>query len=128
MSELGSEELGALVQAYTRAKWGSEGDPSGADRLGARLDRQLRDRVDVLGVDGERLLTVRPADVLATLEALEREAFREDAGAEAAAIRLRIQEPGRLAQPTPQPRGRRPRPGKRREPTPSGRRRQRGER
>jgi hypothetical protein len=72
----GAHTTGALVQTYIRAKRpGSGEDPTAA---AARLDRQLKGRIDVLGFDDERLCEVAPEKVLAELERLEQEALLED--------------------------------------------------
>nr|MBS0021316.1 hypothetical protein [Gammaproteobacteria bacterium] len=76
MTERNEEQPGALIQAYLPARWGDTPDDGAAIGPGARLDDGLRDRVDQLGVDGERLLQVSAAQVLAELERLEREAAR----------------------------------------------------
>ncbi|MBN2702294.1 MAG: hypothetical protein ACPW60_14015 [Methylohalobius sp. ZOD2] len=79
MSKRKAERIGALIQSYVRAKWGCLPDDGAGTDLSLALGPELRDRIDILGLDGERLLDVAPAAVLAELELLEREAAREDA-------------------------------------------------
>jgi hypothetical protein len=86
------EELGALVQAYAGAKWGERSDKAEAARLGALLDPDLRDRIDTLGGDCERLLRIPDTEVMRRLGALEEEAHREDASMRARAGRVRSTE------------------------------------
>lgn len=73
-------EIGRIVQEYARARWGREPDRAAADRLTPLLARELRDRVDALGIDVERLLKVEPHSVIGELEALEEETVLENAG------------------------------------------------
>ena len=72
------KDFGPIIQDYVRAKWGRGDKTSTADELGRKLDPALRERVDLLGVDDEKLLAVQPQDVIARIEALEREALQED--------------------------------------------------
>jgi hypothetical protein len=72
------KDFGPLIQDYVRAKWGRGGLTLSADELGRKLDPALRERVDLLGVDDEKLLGVKPEDVIRRIEALERDALRED--------------------------------------------------
>ena len=88
------EDLGALVQAYARAIWGDSVDKAEADRLGTLLGPNLRDRIDVLGFDCERLVKVAETDVMRRLDALENEANREDANVRARAASVRSTEEG----------------------------------
>jgi hypothetical protein len=88
MPLLDGNTLGDLIHAYARARWGGNADRESADDLGARLGRDLRHRIDVLGSDAERLLTADPADALTRLEALEREAMLEDASATSRAAKV----------------------------------------
>ena len=71
---------GLAIQDYIRAKWGRAGATLSADELGRKLDPALRERIDRLGVDDEKLLGVKPEDVLSRIEELERDALREDSG------------------------------------------------
>jgi len=71
-------DFGPIIQDYVRAKWGRGGSALSADELGRKLDPALRERIDLLGVDDEKLLAVQPQDVIGRIEALEREALRED--------------------------------------------------
>lgn len=116
MSKPEGKELGALLQAYARACLGGNADPQAANSAGARIERELRDRIDVLGADVERLLAVDAHDVLAELEALETEAALEDAGSQSMAHRAnteaKVQRQGQARRPgrdnrSPGPRGRR---------------------
>ena len=72
------KDFGPIIQDYVRAKWGRGDMTLTADELGRRLDPALRERVDLLGVDDEKLLAVQPHDVIGRIEALERDALRED--------------------------------------------------
>ena len=71
-------DFGPLIQDYVRAKWGRGGSTLTADELGRKLDPTLRERIDLLGVDDEKLLAVPPQDVISRIEGLERDALRED--------------------------------------------------
>lgn len=73
-------EPGRVVQDYVRAKCGRPGAPLSVDQLGGKLDPQLRERIDRLGVDDEKLLGVRPEEVFHLIEQLEHDALREDSG------------------------------------------------
>lgn len=85
-------ELGELIQSYTRVRWGSGRNGREADRLGASLDRDLRDRIDLLGIDAEQLLSVDSDQVLSELRSLEKEGIQEDANARPMAKKIRTQE------------------------------------
>ena len=87
MSKPEDKELGALIQDYARACLGGAPDLQAANSAGVRIERELRDRIDVLGADVERLLAVDANNALAELEALETEAAREDAGRQSMAHR-----------------------------------------
>jgi hypothetical protein len=87
-----NEDLAAVVQAYARAKSSDSFDKAEAERLGALLDPKLRDRIDALGSDCERLVKIPEADVMRRFEALELEAHREDASVRARAGRVRSTE------------------------------------
>lgn len=121
------EQLGSLIQDYVKARWGEPGGERAA-APGALLDEALRERVDILGMDGVRLLHVAAVDVLAELERLEGEAAREDARVAVAAARVRAQEVEPKDQANPARRNPRMRPGRPSEPAKRGRRRQRGQR
>lgn len=126
MSMTEDHMLGELIHAYARARWSGGAHKQAADDLGARLGRSLRDRIDVLGLDAERLLTAAPAEALSRLEALEQEAMLEDSGANARAAKSRGSEETRQRNHAKPPlRGRRARPTTNREPTGVRRRRQR---
>lgn len=84
--------LGAQIQAYARANWSGAADRKQAAEFAAHLDPKVRQRVDALGVDAENLVGVAPGEVLAKLQALERAAHLEDAGALQAATRQREHE------------------------------------
>jgi len=73
-------ESGHLIQDYIRAKWDRGGTALSADELGRKLDPILRERIDLLGVDDEKLLGIGPEDVLRRIQELERDAHREDSG------------------------------------------------
>ena len=121
------EQLGSLIQDYVKARWGEPGGERAA-APGALLDEELRERVDILGMDGVRLLRVSAMDVLAELERLEREAAREDARVAVAAARVRAREVDPNDQAESARRNPRTRPGRPSEPAKRGRRRQRGQR
>ena len=125
MPLLDGNTLGDLIHAYARARWGGGADGESADNLGARLGRDLRHRIDVLGSDAERLLTTDPADALTRLEALEKEAMLEDASATSRAAKVHARGEVRAGEPAKAPaRDHRTRFGKPREPAgPVGRRR-----
>jgi len=78
MPERDVAQLGALIQAYLRSRWGDEHEASEVGRMAAAIEPELKDRVDILGLDGEALLEVQAEAVLAKLEALERAAALED--------------------------------------------------
>jgi hypothetical protein len=92
MSETSNQHLGELIQAYVHAKWAGESDEKNIVRLGARLPPEVRERVDALGFEGEHLLSVDSAEVLAKIEALEHEAAEEDARAHKSASLVRAEE------------------------------------
>jgi len=69
-----------MIQDYIRAKWGRPGTALTAEELGRKLDPELRKRIDLLGVDDEKLLGISPEKVFNRIEELEREALREDSG------------------------------------------------
>lgn len=129
MPEPEIEQLGAVIQAYARARWGDEPDESLVAELEANLDPDLCDRIDVLGLDGKRLLDVGAEAALAELEKLERAAAQEDARVVGAADRIRAQEIDHHYDPAKPPRRDSgiP-PGKPRQSAGQGRRRQRGQR
>lgn len=81
MSQHDDPHTAVLIQSYLRSKLrdGGDRDP------GAGLDDTLRDRLDDLGMDGERLLNVPSDRVMGELSRLEREAAAEDAAAAKAA-------------------------------------------
>ena len=72
------KDSGPIIQDSVRAKWGRGNMTLTADELGRKLDPALRERIDLLGVDDEKLLAVKPQDVIGRIEALERDALRED--------------------------------------------------
>jgi hypothetical protein len=117
--------IGDLIHAYARARWGGNVNGESADDLGSRLGRDLRHRIDVLGSDAERLLNSNPADALARLEALEKEAMLEDAGVTSRAVKVHARgETHATDQVKDSPRNQRSRFGKHRQATgPHGRRR-----
>lgn len=90
--QLNNTKLGTLAQAYAAARWSHRPDAGDAARIGDSLDSALRDRIDALGLDAERLLAVTPDHVLHELQALEKEAILEDAGALRSASRARATE------------------------------------
>ncbi|MEY6432504.1 hypothetical protein ABC977_08815 [Thioalkalicoccus limnaeus] len=120
--------LGALIQAYLLARWGEEPDASALTELAAGLEPGLRDRIDVLGLDGERLLDVGAEAVLAELESLERAAAREDARVANAADRIRGREAKQHSAARPERRDPRVPPGRPRPSAGPGGRRSRGQR
>jgi hypothetical protein len=127
MSLMDGSTLGALIHAYARSRWSGDANEQAADDLGARLGRDLRDRIDVLGMDADRLLTATPADALVRLEALEKEAMLEDASASSQAAKVHAREEVRQQNNAKAPaRDHRARPGKTREPVGHRRRRQPG--
>lgn len=73
-------DSGLMIQDYIRAKWGRGGSALPADELGRKLEPGLRERIDLLGVDDEKLLGVKPEDVFHRIDELERDALREDSG------------------------------------------------
>ena len=121
------EQLGSLIQDYVKDRWGEPGGERAA-APGTLLDEALRERVDILGMDGVRLLHVAAVEVLAELERLEREAARDDARVAVAAARARAQEVDPNDQANCARRNPRMRPGRPSEPAKRGRRRQRGQR
>jgi hypothetical protein len=79
--------IGEILQAYVHARWASRPDAQAVARIAAQVDAKLRERVDALGFDAERLLTVGPNAALQELERLEHEAARKDARAAQAAAK-----------------------------------------
>lgn len=69
--------VGGLVQAYAYTRWHEPSKTFEIECLGQRLEPNLRKRVDALGAQAKRLLTVDCADVLMELEALEGEEATE---------------------------------------------------
>ncbi len=127
MSEEYREQLGALIQDYIRAKWADNHEGNAAAGLDEGLSDGIRERVDILGYDGERLLTLAPVEVLAALEGLEREAAQEDA--RVATARAHIQKEASTHNAThPLRRDQRAHPGQPRKPAKHGHRRQRNQR
>lgn len=94
---MSSAEMNELIDAYARAKWGAPPDSDAVARLGAQLEPALKQRLDVLGSDGERLLEAGPDGILDRLAELEEEAFLEDAAADPAADRRRTLEESKFA-------------------------------
>lgn len=86
------QQIGSVVQAYVKAKFGDSPDEALASCLGAYLDPQLKERVDILGFEGEKLLDVDTPEVLATLAQLEDQAAREDAHVRKVAVQVRANE------------------------------------
>jgi hypothetical protein len=83
------DEFGTLIQAYLREKRRPQvADEERLRRIAAQLDVKLKERIDALGLDGERLLLVQPSEVMRQIQAMEREASLEDARAAAAAARM----------------------------------------
>ena len=78
--QIDQKDFGLTIQDYIRAKWGRSGVTLSADELGRKLDPGLRERIDLLGIDDEKLLGVKPEEVMNRLEHLERDALREDSG------------------------------------------------
>ncbi len=78
--QIDQKDSGLIIQDYVRAKCGRGGVTLSADELGRKLDPGLRERIDLLGIDDEKLLAVKPEDVMSRLEHLERDALREDSG------------------------------------------------
>jgi hypothetical protein len=74
------KDSGLMIQDYVRARLRRGGVTLSADELGRKLDPDLRERIDLLGIDDEKLLGVKPEEVMARLERLERDALREDSG------------------------------------------------
>lgn len=128
MPEREAKRLGAMIQAYLRAHWSDDPDEAAMARSGEGLEPRLRDRIDILGLDGERLLDVGAEAVLVELEKLEQAAAREDALVAPAADRIRAREVNchDTAKPARGDPGMRP--GQHRQPAGHGRRRQRGQR
>jgi len=126
------QEIGAIVQAYARAKWRGEHDPTKSAAIGAQLDPELRNRVDMLGFDAEKLLDLDPGEVLARIEALEREALLEDRRVAPIAASVRAREERKLGDngkpPDGQWRGQRAPGGKRTQSVRRGGRRHRSQR
>jgi hypothetical protein len=78
--KINDKDFGPMIQDYVRAKWGRGDMTVTADELGRKLDPALRERIDLLGVDDEKPLGLRPEEVIRRIESLEREALREDSG------------------------------------------------
>jgi hypothetical protein len=78
--QIDQSETGLMIQDYIRAKSRRGGIAESAEELGRKLESALRERIDLLGVDDEKLLVVKPEDVLGRIAELERDALREDSG------------------------------------------------
>jgi hypothetical protein len=78
--QIDQKDCGPMIQDYVRARWRRGGVTLSADELGRKLDPALRERIDLLGIDDEKLLGVKPEEVMSRLERLERDALREDSG------------------------------------------------
>ena len=128
MPEPEIERLGAMIQAYVRARWGDAPDMPSVAELEASLEPGLSDRIDILGLDGKRLLDVGAEATLAELEKLERAAAREDARVMGAADRIRAQEVNRYDAAKPPRSDAEMQLGRHRQSAGHGRRRQRGQR
>lgn len=74
------KDFGPIIQDYVRARLRRGGVTQSADELGSKLDPGLRERIDLLGIDDEKLLGVKPEEVISRLERLERDALHEDSG------------------------------------------------
>jgi len=90
MTDEEGQPLGELVQEYVRLKGTRGCPPERANSIGQDLGRALRSRIDVLGIDGERLLDVAQSEVLQNLEELEKQAALEDSGMLEQASRSRL--------------------------------------
>lgn len=123
-----AKQPGAMIQAYVRTRWGDATDVALVARSEAGLEPELRNRIDILGFDAERLLNVDAAAVLIELEKLEQAAAREDARVAAAANRIRAREVNDQDAASPARRDPGMHPGRPRQAAGHGRRRQRGQR
>ncbi|MEQ8349176.1 MAG: hypothetical protein RIB84_06945 [Sneathiellaceae bacterium] len=83
----GDSELGALIQAYIRTRWSEPAASGGGDQPSAQPDAELRERLEVLGLDALKLLRIAPGAVPGELRLLEQQSMQEDARALAAAGR-----------------------------------------
>lgn len=81
------DPLGQTVQDYVRFVRGEPVDEPRHD-----LGTDVLERIEMLGLDADRLLEVAPEEVMATLQALEREAEQEDARVRKTANRVRGRE------------------------------------
>ena len=93
------QKTGALVQAYVKAKLGNAPNETEADNLAVSLDPQLKERVDILGFEGETLLNVAADEVLSMLARLENQAAREDARVHKTATRVQAREVRKQGKP-----------------------------
>jgi hypothetical protein len=91
MVDQSDQMLGPFIQDYARMRWYECADSAKIDRAAACLGRDLCDRIDVLGLDIERLLSVEPEHALAALQAIEQEALAEDTGFATPAAKVRSQ-------------------------------------
>ena len=76
MDRLTNAMVGSRIQDYVRAKWRRSDSIA---RLADLIDPALRARIDLLGIDDQRLLTAHSDKVLSLIEELERQARVEDA-------------------------------------------------
>lgn len=91
MAGFAQDPLGAAIQSYVHARWGERGDRGTATAV-QPLDADLRERLDALGMDGERLLGIPTGQVMEALRSLEQLALLEDDAAAAAAAQQRAGE------------------------------------
>ena len=71
MDRLTNDMVGSRIQDYVRAKWRRSDSIA---RLADLIDPALRARIDLLGIDDQRLLTAHSDKVLSLIEELERQA------------------------------------------------------
>ncbi|MFN4090939.1 MAG: hypothetical protein ACK4QW_18105 [Alphaproteobacteria bacterium] len=81
-----AEAQGRLVQAYVRQKWDPAADPEAVDQAGGSLAADLRQRIDLLGLDDRQLLYIDPGSVLHRIDRIERDQHDEDLGAAQGAV------------------------------------------
>jgi hypothetical protein len=91
MVDQSDEILGPLIQDYARMRWDECANSATTDRVAPRLGRDLCERIDVLGLDIERLLSVEPEHALAELHVIEQEALAEETGFATPAANVRSQ-------------------------------------
>src|SRR5690606_15997608 len=83
---------GSLIQDYVKFRWSEESDDRVSYNIEARISPELKERIDILGFDADKLLDAEPEHVLTKLEMLELEARREDARIKSSVVQAKERE------------------------------------